>query len=418
MITVSFPRSNANVRALLAGLVEHNLLESFHTTVNFEPQDLLVKMASPQLRGQLLRRSFGIPQQLIHTYPAAELLRIASERFNFPLMKRFQGGKAVDDTCSLLDAAVAKYLTTNKKSADSEPSAVYCYEDSALLSFRSAKDVGIQTFYELTIPYWQTVHKIVKTEAERRPEWAFTMMALSDDLDKTVRKTEELQLAETVICISEFVKRSIPAELAVNKRLVVVQYGAPVIPAANHNPERPPRVHTQGKLRALFVGGLSQQKGLADLFDAMKLLNRSDIELIVLGSLLAPMEFYRQVYPNFTYMAPRPHSEVLELMRTADVFVFPSLFEGRGMVQLEAMSCGLPVIASTNSTGEEFINSGQNGFIVDIAAPQAIADKLSWFADNRSCIAEMGILAQETARKWRWENYVRTIVAEISRDVL
>ena len=73
---------------------------------------------------------------------------------------------------------------------------------------------------------------------------------------------------------------------------------------------------------------MTQRKGLADLFAAMKLLKRQDVELLVMGSPIAPMEFYRRQYPDFTYMSTRPHREVLELMQSCDVLVLPSMSRG------------------------------------------------------------------------------------------
>ena len=70
-----------------------------------------------------------------------------------------------------------------------------------------------------------------------------------------------------------------------------------------------------GPLRVLFAGALTQRKGLADLFAAMKLVASKEIELVVMGSLLRPLAWYREQFPSFIYEPPRPHHDVLRLMR-------------------------------------------------------------------------------------------------------
>jgi hypothetical protein len=72
-----------------------------------------------------------------------------------------------------------------------------------------------------------------------------------------------------------------------------------------------------------------QRKGLADLFAAMKRLDRSDIDLIVLGTPLLTLTFYRQEYPDFRYEPTRPTKQVRELMLSYDVLVLPSIVVAR-----------------------------------------------------------------------------------------
>jgi glycosyltransferase involved in cell wall biosynthesis len=158
-------------------------------------------------------------------------------------------------------------------------------------------------------------------------------------------------------------------------------------------------------LRVLFAGSMGQRKGLGDLFAAMKILNTKQIELIVMGSLLAPMEFYRQQFEDFTYEPGRPHEEVLALMKSCDIFCLPSIVEGRALVMQEAMSQGLPLIITPNTGGEDLILEGKTGFLVPISSPQAIAEKLNWFLENRRAIPDMAKFAQKHAAKYTWAAY-------------
>src|SRR6478609_6419665 len=129
---------------------------------------------------------------------------------------------------------------------------------------------------------------------------------------------------------------------------------------------------------------MTQRQGLADLFAALKLLKQDDFELVVMGSLMAPLDFYRKQFRDFVYETPRPHDKVLDLMETCDVLVMPSIVEGRALVQQEAMSRGAILIATANAGAPDLVEDGTAGFLVPIRSPEAIAEKLMWMADHRA----------------------------------
>lgn len=211
-----------------------------------------------------------------------------------------------------------------------------------------------------------------------------------------------------MICPSKFVYDSLPTTTQQTKKCIVAEFGSPEVRVQTHKLK-----NFNLPLRLLFAGSMSQRKGLADLFAAMKLLNRSDVELVVMGSLLRPIEFYRDRFPNFTYEPTRAHQAVLQLMQSCDVFVLPSIVEGRALVLQEAMSCGLPSIVTSNTGGEDLIDDGKTGFLVPIRSPQKIGEKIAWFADNRHRIDEMSVLACQKAQQLSWHNYCQKILNAI-----
>ena len=78
--------------------------------------------------------------------------------------------------------------------------------------------------------------------------------------------------------------------------------------------------------------------------------------------------------------------------------------EDGSLVMQEAMSQGLPLIITENNGGSDLILEGKTGFL-PIRSPQAIAEKISWFLDNRSMIPEMSNAARRHTAKYTWENY-------------
>jgi glycosyltransferase involved in cell wall biosynthesis len=158
---------------------------------------------------------------------------------------------------------------------------------------------------------------------------------------------------------------------------------------------------------------MSQRKGLADLFEAFRMLRREDIELVVMGAPVAPMEFYRAQSVHFIHEPPRPHEAVLQLMLNCDVLALPSIVEGRALVQQEALSCGLPLLVTRNAGGEDLVEEGRTGFLVPARDPAALAGRIAWLADHRGALPEMRVAAQRKAAEYPWTRYTSAIIDAI-----
>lgn len=398
MIFVSHPTGNANVRAVLGALQRSNADYSFHSTLAWGSDGAFLHSLPRKLRETLARRTYQIPPHRIARRPWREFSRLALGSWLPTLIRHEQGWASVDSVYRDLDAAVARQIRSGVDKRKIQ--AAYSYEDCALETFRACRENGIRRIYDLPIAYWETTQLLLREEAERLPHWEPTLGGTRDSDLKLERKTEELGLAEVVICPSRFVYDSLPPAARVTKRCVIAEFGSPIPRSLSF---RPP--HSQARLRVLFVGGMTQRKGLADLFAAMRLLKRDDLQLVVMGSPAVPLEFYRTEFPDFIYEPPRPHDQVLKLMESCDVFVLPSLVEGRALVQQEALSCGLPLIVTRNAGGEDLIEEGQTGFLVPIRSPEAIADKIAWFAEHRSELPAMREAARRKAGQYTWERY-------------
>jgi len=378
MVIVSHPNVNQYVRALLAALEGRGELQEFHTTLNSG------------------RRRVPIPRRKIFQHKHLELMRLLGQRLRQNWLVSHDSGLAsIDAVAGMLDREVAKRVRRG--------AAIYCYEDSALATFGAAQKAGLRRYYELPIMYWTTTRKLLQEEAIRYPQWEPTLLATRDSSAKLERKSAELALADLVICPSRLVQKSLPA----GARSRVAEYGCP----APVEGERMPR---KGKrFRFLFVGAMTQRKGLADLFAAFKQLNRSDIELVVLGFPLLPLEFYRREFPDFSYETPKPQGLVKATMLSCDVLVLPSIVEGRAMVQTEALSCGLPIVVTANAGAEDLVEQGKTGFIVPIRDPAALAERLNWIADHRDWVTDIRPDVLEKARQSGWDRYTDAILSVI-----
>ncbi len=405
MVLLTHPFGNANVRAVLAALDGASLLAKFVTTFGWSQNSYPILTA--KMRGRL-RRNYALPADKIDIHPFRESVRLLAGFLRARGLTAHESGWAsTDRVWQSLDREAARRLRHGEYGSDVR--AVYAYEDCAERLFATARDLGLKRVYDLPIAYWETTQRLLREEAQRYPDWEPTLGATRDSEGKLSRKTRELALAELVICPSRFVLESLPAEAHAKKHCLVAPFGSPV---AKSNEERS-TTRSAGPLRVLFVGSLTQRKGLADLFAAMKMIDSAAVELVVMGSTLRSLSWYRDQFPDFTYEPPRPHREVLRLMHSCDIFVLPSIVEGRALAQQEAMACGLPLIATRNAGADDLIGEGVTGFLVPIRSPEAIAEKINWCAANRSLISGMGIAAKQRAGELSWRAYGETIVSAI-----
>ncbi len=412
-VLLSHPAGNQNVRAMLDALTRADLLARFATTVAADHQSAMVRLMPAGMRREWLRRRFDVPRDQLLQHRWRELTRVACGMLGFRSALRHEAGFASGDAVFQdFDRFVAGSLRSVH--AREPLGAVYAYEDSALHTFRRAKTLGIRRVYDLPIAYWELGRKLMREESERLPQWAATLGGgLLDSSEKRDRKTQELAEADLVVVASQFVRDSLPASAA-HKACVMSPFGTP--PRWNGG-WSDAALDRSRPLRVLFAGQMGQRKGLGDLMQAMNLLKGENIELIALGSPMADPAFYQSQYAGLKHERSRPHGEVLELMRSCDVFCLPSIVEGRALVMQEAMSQGLPVVITPNTGGADLVIEGRTGFLVPIRSPEKIAEKLAWLNQHRPELVAMKEQAAHHAAGYSWKAYGDTVVGAI-RDLM
>ena len=97
----------------------------------------------------------------------------------------------------------------------------------------------------------------------------------------------------------------------------------------------------------------------------------------------------------------------MELYRTADAFVLPTISDGFAITQLEAMSYGLPVITTPNCG--DVVTPGEDGYIVPIRDPQKLADAIAAFISDRDLLQRMSEKARAKSRTFTLARYANTI---------
>lgn len=408
MILFSHPTLNANSKALIKGLYKNKLLYKIYTCVAIFPGELLFKLGdNPKLK-DLKRRSLDQSwQTFTQSKSFFEFGRLLASKFNLSSLVRHEKGFfCIDRVYQKHDEWVANNLAKAKKEG---LSSVYCYEDGALATFTKAKELGINCIYDLPIGYWKSARLLMQKEFDINPDWSSTLTGFNDSSDKLNRKDQELALADVIFVASTFTKKTLeeyPGNLA---EIKVIPYGFPEI---KQKKEYLPLVNR--KLRVLFIGGLSQRKGLSYLFEAVEGL-QSNVELTVVGhKAVADCRALNLALEQHTWIPSLSHDQVLDCMREHDVFVFPSLFEGFGLVITEAMSQGIPVITTDRTAGPDLINNEVDGWIVPAGSSEAIKKLLNRIIENPELLEKVGIAAQIKAKNRPWSVYSQEMANAIS----
>ncbi len=159
--------------------------------------------------------------------------------------------------------------------------------------------------------------------------------------------------------------------------------------------------------RVLFVGAISIRKGVPYLLEAVKQVAIPEIEVVLVGALDPGMNSLLAPYIGaFRHAGVVARSLLSEFYSQASVLVLPSVEEGLALVMAQAMACGLPVIATSNTGAEDLFTDGAQGFIVPIRSPTAIAEKLAYLYENPDAREMMGAAALERVRSISgWDSY-------------
>ena len=409
MILLSHPTANQNVRQTALAFAEAGLLEEFWTCVNWKQGSPLDRFASflPRLQGELRRRSF--PAELapfIRTHPGREWARLVAEQLGWRQLTRDERAPfSVDAVYLALDRRVAARVKSGLTMK-----AVYAYDAGALATFRAARERGLTCIYEHPTVYWRMARQFQREEAELHPEWAPTLGALADSEEKLARKDEELALADFVITASTFARDSVARAPGLKAPIRVIPYGTRPATVS------PPRAPARGRLRVLFVGALSQAKGLGYLLEAVARLGPK-IEFTLIGRRISPVVPAPAILGKYRWIPSLPHDELLSEMARHDVLVLPSLHEGFGLVLTEAMGQGLVVITTPHTAGPDLITDGIDGFVVPIRSSAAIEEALTCLLRDGDRLAAMQEAAGRRAQACSWENY-RQRLAQLAREVV
>jgi glycosyltransferase involved in cell wall biosynthesis len=284
--------------------------------------------------------------------------------------------------------------------------AVHSYEDCSLRQFEEAKRRDKMCIYDMPIGYYPAWEEMERTLAKNYADWLPAGGLASHRFARPEQKRKEMALADIVLIPSTFVGKTI-AQFT-EKQYAFAPYG---VDTAFWQP--PPIFKRDGPIRFIYSGQLSIRKGIPYLLEAWRKADIKDAELHLIGPWLLAASRRRDLPANVKHVGPCSHTELLKHYQSADVFVFASFFEGFGLVLLEAMSCGLPVVASISSAAPDLVDAN-NGKVLPAGDIDAWAEALREVSGNRNELSRMKIAARDKASHCTWERYREAISRSIA----
>jgi glycosyltransferase involved in cell wall biosynthesis len=278
---------------------------------------------------------------------------------------------------------------------------------------RKARLLGMRTIFDLPIGHWRALRTLLADEHAAWPGWTSPDVTAMSDPRIVDRKDAELAAADLVVVPSNFVRDTLSAYPGSLPRIAVIPFGAP---ETSEVPPPPPA--GDACLRVLFVGGLTLRKGVPYLLDALAR-TKARVDVTLIGRRIDRSPALDHALARYRWFPSLPRIEILRMMRSSDVFVLPTLFEGFALVVLEAMSQGCAVITTPNSGADSCIVDGDNGFIVPIRSSEAIVRVLERLQDEPALLAAVRRNARARAAEQTWTKYraaVRSLVLATCRE--
>jgi starch synthase len=303
------------------------------------------------------------------------------------------------------DHYLARKLSKNFSPFTLHPSPLFWgFQGSCHASLRAARNSGFYSICELATAHVTAAQKILGEEQKLHPEWAdsFDNLLFPSYYQKGLE--EEPFLADKVVAASRFTRNTLVEAGLPYEKIYVLPLGfdATNIP---YNPDAFP-AYLDRPLRLLYAGRITQRKGIKYLLEAVSRFNRTDVEIHIIGYIHgkgAGLKAYKDRYQLHPALSQQ---ELFHAYSQYDALVLPSVFEGFGLVIVEAMAAGLPVITTPNTMGPDIIEEDKNGYIVPIRDVDALEQAIGKLAGkNPEEFHQMRLNARKSALEFTWDKY-------------
>ncbi len=294
---------------------------------------------------------------------------------------------------------------------DCPGAAVFFSDVASEFALPACRRLGIPSVLSMVHGDVREERRVMDIEAQSSPDF-FPIYLGSGKVDPREmawlheRRLRDIELADRILVPSEHIAGELARHGTHRDRIDVVPY------AADTRRFAPDPAKTHGtKCTFLFAGGITQRKGIKYLLEAWRLVRRPGWRLQLLGALPADTGPLRPYLDEVEWLGRFPHAEVPARMASADVFVFPSLFEGSAVVTYEAMACGLPCIVTAEAGS--VARHGRDGLIVparDVASLAAAMERLGTDAALRAACAAS---ARDQAEAHDWDRYHNAVIGAV-----
>lgn len=369
-------------------LCSRNALAGFYTGLAFTSGGIIDRvmrcMPHTWQRKIANRRIDGVASRLLHTKPLIELRALWQLR----------AGKATDAVFFNRNERFQRLVQQDRIAASS---AVIGFDTAAWEIADQCAQASVPLVLDQSTSHRDAKPRFFTLMKEQFPEWCCGIERRSPALRQA--EQHEHDMAKCVVAASSFTQKTLVDHgVSVNK-IRVNPYGVDCerFQVREVQPRRP--------MRFLFVGLVNARKGVPLLLAAWRNLRSAGAELWIVGAASAETKKLLPELPGLRYFGRVPHDEVGQIMQQCDVFVFPSYFEGFGLVLLEAMASGLPIVTTTATAGPDIVTEGQDGWVIEPGSLAQLEERMAYCLGHADEVREMGRAARATAEKFTWTAY-------------
>lgn len=379
-------------------------LRRFYTDVwwPYAPR-LFARMPSP-LAALSVRHHPELPRRKVTAFTAGAL----AQELRWKLRGRHADLAATFDGFIEAGHRFGEKVVAHMKGAPLDPrrTALFAYSTGALEPLLHAKASGLFTVVD-QLDTGRVDQEMVAEENARWPRWEEPQDRIPDAY--FARLAEEWRAADLVVVNSNYSRIALERQGVPAEKLLVV----PLCYEREAGPARSTQTRPGEPLRVLWLGQVILRKGIPYLFEAARLLAGERIEFLVAGRIGISGPAAASAPPNVRLVGQADRARVPELYARADVFVLPTLSDGFAITQIEAMSFGLPVIATPNCG--DVVTPEEDGMIVPIRDPQALAAAVLRLHVDRELLRRMSANALRKSGNFTLERYAATIDDERAR---
>lgn len=203
--------------------------------------------------------------------------------------------------------------------------------------------------------------------------------------DKVIR--EELKYVDYFFAPSKIVEKSLLYCGVKKEKICIVPYGVDI----DKFDYIPKSLNLNNPLQLIYVGQITYRKGLHHLLKIVSEYNIDEVKIILVGAYDHNSSIVRQYQykDNIEFVGFVTRDVLATQYQNSDLFVFPTLGEGYGMVVLEALSTGTPVLISNLAGGNDAIENYRNGLVYEATSEQSLKESIKWFVEHREALIEM-----------------------------
>ena len=383
-----------------AGMLDRMYTEWFSTPGSVQEKVAkLVRLANRDLGQRMLER---------HS-PHVDPSRVALRSTLPLLMAQRIARQSLQDRFEKLDRVMVKaaWIALRKGFGDANVLMSFVRDTHPSL-FAGAQALGLKTVADQIIAPAAIEHEELTEQFRRWPQWQ--RAESFDHLPKVARNERATwAAADHITCASDYVKQGLIREGVEPQRVSVLPYPleAENYPVLDRRPGAAGGRSASDPFTVGFVGHVNLRKGAPYFVEVAKRLRGRGIRFVMVGTVCLEPSVVEPHRDAVEFIGPVPRSQVREWLRRFDVFLFPSTCEGSAGSVMEAMSTGLPVVASPNSG--TVARHGTEGFIAAYDQIDAMAEAVDRLASNPELRHEMGRAASRRVGGFTIDWYSREI---------